>query len=813
MTTFEGGLDTIQALVDSDLADGSSRDRNEAQTRKDLIDALIASLGWEASDIRVESHYDGTYADYELGRDGSRLLIEAKREGVYFELPAGWSDRVARLSTVSGTSSKIESALRQAAGYAQSRGIQYAAVSNGWQVIAFLASRTDGVPPLEGKALVFPDISAWPLDFRLMWDNLSNAGVAERNLSRTLGSDIARPPLPRLSKKIGGYPGVAQRTPEEQTLQILGSVFVEDIASREGDERRFLISCYAASGALSQYALLSKEILRTRYSLLFDDGVDIAIQPASTHTGLDKDLLSDIAAASLKHRPIILLGDVGVGKSTFIKNLIHVEAREQLETALVFYLDFGKRPALATDLPGHVAAELERQLNTVHNIDIRSDAFVRGVYHGKLEQFETGIYGPLRSTDPQAYLEREIEFLSELVHDTDEHLRSSLDHISRAHRKQIVVFLDNIDQRDSGFQDDLFVIGQTMAESWPVTVFLALRPETFHESRRSGSLAAYQPRAFSIAPPRVEIVLKRRLAYALELLREGGLRTGTGVEILVDLDTLIRFVDIVQRSLKTRYDLVEFLENVSNGNIREALGYLEQYIGSPHVNMKRILEIVRGDNSSAYIIPIQDLVKAVGLGDSQYYDPSRSPFGNIFDASSLNPSTHFLTPIIVERLGDGAVDGSHDGFVEVGELYRYCQSLGFTADEVADALERALAGRLISQAGLDRSRASVARAFRSTSAGVYATRRLARMFAYVDLLIDDCPILDPGKVPLIVPLTHRGSLLARLDRADAFAEYLTECWQALSGSGSELRFDWAAVEVDLRADIRRVRSKVSQGQR
>ena len=50
-------------------------------------------------------------------------------------------------------------------------------------------------------------------------------------------------------------------------------------------------------------------------------------------------------------------------------------------------------------------------------------------------------------------------------------------------------------------------------------MFVTLRPETFHRSQQMGALSGYHPKAFSVSPPRVDLVLERRLAFALKLTR------------------------------------------------------------------------------------------------------------------------------------------------------------------------------------------------------------------------------------------------------------------------------------------------------
>ena len=96
---------------------------------------------------------------------------------------------------------------------------------------------------------------------------------------------------------------------------------IEDISRHRELEPRFLSDTYCPSGALSQYALTTKDILAARYSALFaSDEPGPTTVPAASKHGLSTELLSE----SLTRRPILLLGDVGVGKTMFIRRLITV---------------------------------------------------------------------------------------------------------------------------------------------------------------------------------------------------------------------------------------------------------------------------------------------------------------------------------------------------------------------------------------------------------------------------------------------------------------------------------------------------------
>lgn len=105
MANYESGREALNQLI----ADRSGlAGLNEAATRFQLIDFLLEKvLGWEKASTNVEVHREGGYSDYELGMPPA-LLVEAKREGVHFTLPAGWDKSTAKLDTLYSASDEIE---------------------------------------------------------------------------------------------------------------------------------------------------------------------------------------------------------------------------------------------------------------------------------------------------------------------------------------------------------------------------------------------------------------------------------------------------------------------------------------------------------------------------------------------------------------------------------------------------------------------------------------------------------------------------------------------------------------------------------
>jgi len=152
------------------------------------------------------------------------------------------------------------------------------------------------------------------------------------------------PPLPpKVAATILSYPGVKGRNPFRTDLQILSDLIIEDVATSDFLEDRFYTDCYCESGALSQHALVSNLFLRPRYHGIFEENMtQPLLVPANSREGINPELV----AKSFTKRPILLLGDVGVGKTVFLKNLVHKVAAPLFKKALTFHLDLGSQGIL-----------------------------------------------------------------------------------------------------------------------------------------------------------------------------------------------------------------------------------------------------------------------------------------------------------------------------------------------------------------------------------------------------------------------------------------------------------------------------------
>ena len=797
---YEKGREKLNELVKWYAT--NSGNRNEATTRLHLIDTLLFDiLQWSKDNVIAEDSHDGEYTDYTFRNSRTLAILEAKKEGNYFELPIGNMRVKYSLRSLCKDNLNLKEALLQLSGYCSRRGVQIGMISNGWQFLVFVANRTDGIPPLEGKAFVFESLEFMFDNYKEFWNAASSSGIHEKFVQKALlGEEISVLP-PKLSACIESYPGFKNRNPFQTDMEILSDLVLEDIIREKEVEEEFLRQCYAKSGALSQYSTVSKEILRTRYKFLFEGNENpILIQKAVEKRGLNQDL-KEIIANSLSRRPIILVGDVGVGKTSFINNLIKVEAVDLFENSISLKIDLGATAVLQTNINEAIFDSIYEILETEYGIDVDEDGFVRGTYRKELQKFRKGIHKKLFEIERTLAEQKEVEFLVEKSQDRPNHLRKSLEHLSKLRSKQIVIFLDNCDQRSDDVQQNAFLASQEIAEKWPVLIFVTVRPETFHRSIKSGALSGYHPKAFTISPPRLDEVLQKRIRYACKITK--GEIPVEKIDVTTKLGSLDSLLKVFSLSLDKNPELIKFLDNISNGNIRIAIDFVKQFFGSGHVDTRKILDIF--NEQGFYIIPLHEFIRAIMRGNHIHYNPTTSSITNLFDVNRNDPKEHFLLPILLSVLQVEAFGGSKDGFLSIKQVYTKLQGLGYNVIQIDDILLKAFERKLIesSRRGDIIEEGSFPSMIRITTLGSYHITNLIHYYSYIDSVIVDTPIFKDETRAVI---TVGGAIEHRLDRAVLFLNYLDEIWDSLGFE--ESIFNWKSASELVSNQINEIREKI-----
>jgi Cdc6-like AAA superfamily ATPase len=307
---------------------------------------------------------------------------------------------------------------------------------------------------LEGECYVFNGFDSYLTNFSLLWSLMSPEGISENHALRSLSRHRTPKIPPRASTGISEPMKYRYRSGFQDYLRSLASLLLEEIEENPALKSSFYDECYVPIDSNNRNLVLSRRIIASRYRRVSGDG--IAPVPLETVADLDPTGTLQISdpnlSLAISARPIVVIGDVGVGKTSFFENLFeHLDNSDKANTYFI-HLNLGIKANLSNDIKDFVLTEIPATLKTRYEINIESEAFVNAIYHSALRDFDRSVKGALKHIDEVAYAKERIAFLGEKVSRKSDHLQASLGHLAHGREKQIILVLDNADQRTFDIQ-------------------------------------------------------------------------------------------------------------------------------------------------------------------------------------------------------------------------------------------------------------------------------------------------------------------------------------------------------------------------
>lgn len=759
---------------------------NEAQNRFQFVDRLLTEcLGWERPYIQVEpSDEFGGKADYVLGNNPPKAVLEAKREAKVFNaLPIGKPSIVRKIAPLLAACKNLQEVVHQVIPYCVLKGAPIAIVCNGPQLVIFQAM-VIGQSPLEGECYLFNGFESYLEYFSMLWSLLSPEGIAENRALRDLAL-YRNPRIPsRASTAIPEPTKPRYRSGFQENLRSLAALLLEDIEESPSLKSAFYRDCYVPIETNNRHLLLSKRIISARYRRLTDGGA--APAPVETVATIDEqsgniqisDPSLDLAWSA---RPVVVVGDVGVGKTSFFENLFErLDVTEKANTYFI-HINLGIKANLTDDIKSYVLTEIPAALKRDYGVDIEDAAFANAIYHSDLRDFDKSVKGALKGIDDVAYKKERINFLSDKISRRDNHLHASLGHLAHGRSKQIILIIDNADQRTFAVQQEAFLIAQELAATRNLIVFVALRPSTYYQSKMTGALSGYQPRVLTISPPPADEVLRQRITFAVRVA-EGKIAPAALSGIRLSVTSIISFLNATLRAIRDNESIKVFLANITGGNTRLVIELITSFCGSPNVDSQKIVRIE--EEQGSYNIPLHEFTKHALLGEYSYYNPQSSQVAcNVYDVTAADPREHFLKPLIIAYLASNTGGKDDDGYVSGKDIMTETAPCAFNEDQVRMALRHLAFRRLIETPHAHYREVPVSDHepaeqfhYRTTSIGVYHLRYWMASFGFLDATSIDTPIFDASVRGEVFRLAGSFDIRDRYRKADLFRKYLEAQW-------------------------------------
>ncbi|WP_051222237.1 hypothetical protein [Neptunomonas japonica] len=777
-TSCDDNFDGMKKLI----SNVDSRDRNEAETRHKIIDFVLHDfLAWPKNRVTVEEYVKPGFADYILKKENGddQLFIEAKKEGIFFELPLPYKTK----ETHSYISIKkllsddnIKSAMQQVRTYCFDTGCEFGCITNGHEWILFKTfekgKRWDDL-----KAFVIRSLSFFIEDYTKAINTLSFLAIFENSsLSPLLSSSQPKDRsifYPREKILSYSHPITANRL--ASTLRPIANHYFGVISD---DDTDFMDKCYVSQREYKTTFDGIHSLIQDSLSPYFKEYGVLQLDDTGKGGKLGGRLTKNIKKGR-KGEVLVLFGGKGAGKSTFIKRLLHhTPPRWLKEYSVISIVDLLKVPENKEVIRAHIWKKLVEALDTDNILSSDRNLIIEKLFGDRykiaLKQDLSGLQVNSESFNLK---------LNGLISNwKSDHLycASRLVNYWADNNKGTIVVVDNTDQYSTEIQDFCFTSAQEISNELSCVSLISMREERFYDSKIHGVLDAFQNSGFHISSPSPAEVFKKRLSYTVSLLTDSNRRE----MVIGDVeDNFINDCKVYLNILGTEFanqqsPLTNFISACAHGDIRLSLDLFRSFLLSGYTNVDEMI------SAGKWNFQIHQVLKPVMIPTRYFYDESLSDIPNIYQLRSNRHSSHFTALRILRKLSKGS-NSTSPSYHSIASLKSYFSEIFNMIDDFEKNVDVLLKhGFIESNNRLDKYSNDVD-SIKITSYGIYMSKELAQYFTYLDLICTDTGVFSQKTSNYLseaarkeYSLFNRGERVdrvkVRLERVEEFINYLEQ---------------------------------------
>lgn len=756
------------------------RDINEAETRHKIIDFILHDLlSWPKNRVSVEEYIAPGYADYVLKKQNKDdlLFIEAKKTGIFFELPIATSkDETSCYIAINKLLSdqNIKNAMQQVRTYCFETGCEYACITNGFEWIFFKifekGKRWESLQAFVVRSLRFFD-----KEYTKAVNNLSFLAITERSTLPSLLSSA----LPKdrsvfyPKERISSYSHMITQNRLATNLRPIINRYFGII---KDDDTEFMERCYVSQREYQGTADGMRVLIQDSLSPYFQSYGVQQLEDTGKGGRLGGKLTKNLKKKR-KGEVLVLFGGKGSGKSTFLKRLLHHNAprwlREHSVTALVDLLNVPEDIAVIRD---YIWLTIISELDKEKLLESDREKLLSTLFSDKFITAQRQDLAGL-SIHSESYNIKLNNLISDWKKDIVYCATRLVDYLETC-EKGVIVVIDNTDQYSSEVQDFCFTSAQEIANKLQCITLISMREERFYNSKIHGVLDAFQNSGFHISSPRPSEVFKKRLDYTVEVLEHR-------IAYDDEYDHLdknffrdsITYLKILSREFSNDISpLNNFLSACAHGDIRLSLDLFRSFSLSGYTNVDEMIV------NRSWNFQIHQVIKPVMTPNRYFYDESSSDIPNIFQLRSTRHGSHFTALRILRKLAQG-VDPTSPSYSSVATLRAYFAETFSMQDDFEKNLDVLLRhGFIESDNRLDLYTDSID-LIKITNYGMYMLNELAYYFTYLDLICTDCGIFDQQTSHYLTEAARteyqfftkgdrKERVKVRLERVEKFIEYI-----------------------------------------
>ena len=624
--------------------------QNESDTRLKILDRILFEvLGWKHEAVLTEPSTASGYIDYlfTIGERRAAMVIEAKKVGVL--KPASKSNELMHVAVSGPVVKPLLSGIKQAMRYATENGVAVAAVTDGSAWLFFKASRTDGKPPLGGKGVLFPSLKAVQENFAKFAELLGPTAVIDRrhlaHLNEAEGLTVAEAEQ-QFFVLDPSDARMRQRDPLASDAALLFSQFFSRLSDEQ--DREMLRDCFVETSESRKADIELEKIIQRVLSNI-----------TSINTGQGGALQAELerTIASQRSETVLLIGNKGAGKSTFVDRFFHQALPLRLrEKCAVVRIDL---EAYHGDPKGIVSWAIIQLRTILEKRVCASDppAYeeLQGICFSEYQRWSVGSRKHLYETDKNEFKNQfGIHMEERREKYPDEYVRMLLDWASRGHQKLPCLIFDNTDQFLPEIQDMVYQLAHSYESAAPVFNIVPITDRTVWQLSKAGALQSYSSRSFYLPVPDAKEIISRRVDF-LRLKIKGEPKAAKSYfskkGFQVEVNDLAILAEAVGKVFVDNDYVSGLIGRLGNFDIRRMLRLAERIFLSPELKIDDIIKSKFGGESvtTDRFRTHRALIK----GEYDRFSEGENEFiSNVFHTSAQHPE--IATTRLLHSLGAAA---------------------------------------------------------------------------------------------------------------------------------------------------------------
>lgn len=652
---------------------------SEQDTRIKIVDRIFTEVFlYPLNKIFTESRAGKGFIDYKIVYNNiPRLIVEAKKDGIDFDIDKSYSGRAFNLNGPVFKDQAVQDGLDQAIYYCAYKGVELACLTNGKTWIIFRANRLgDGKDVTSGKAFVFSTLDSIKKEFKLFYELLSQEGIDDFTFRALFqeaeGDEIRKKDFSRALKQ-EEHINVLVR---DNYSQDFDKVMVEFFSRLSGDaDPDMLAECFVES---KESQIAEQDLTR-----ISEDLINRIKTLETKESELLKELIEKVKTTN-RHEFVVLIGGKGAGKSTFVERFFkYVLSQKLQESCIVVRINLSESDGNISTVVEWLNQNLLEECEKVLYEGKPSFEQIKGMFYFEYDRLREGSWRELYEKNPSQF---KIDFGKHIESRREnrptEYIKRMIGDITKSRFKVPCIVFDNTDHYSIEFQDTVFQYARAIYEKEVCLIIVPITDKTSWQLSKQGSIQSFENEALFLPTPLPKKIIEKRIEFLekkieIEKSTKGQYFFHKGIKL--EIQSIEGFVKYLQGVFLREETVSKWIGNFANYDIRRCLELTRDLISSPHLRIEDFLKLYVSDNSQGEEEAIKPYKIKNALIKRIYHSypvNNHKYIQNLIYLDGNVNTTPLLALRILQILVDRKNDSREDNYILVDQIMDYFNAMG-----------------------------------------------------------------------------------------------------------------------------------------